>query len=62
MDFTCLNKAIEKKQILLLRIDEMMDVTAWYALVCFLDAHKGYHKKKKKKWHMKMKKNHHSLL
>lgn len=41
-DFTDLNKAYSKNRFLLPRIDQMVDVTAGYELLNFMDAYSGY--------------------
>jgi hypothetical protein len=43
MDFTYLNKACSKDPYLLPRVDQIIDLTAGYDLLCFLDAFSGYH-------------------
>jgi ribonuclease HI len=43
VDFTSLNKACPKDPYPLPRIDQIIDSTAGYDLLCFLDAFSGYH-------------------
>ena len=43
MDFTDVNKAFPKDPYPLPRIDQIVDSTAGYNLLCFLDAFSGYH-------------------
>jgi hypothetical protein len=43
VDFTSLNKACPKDPCPLPRIDQIVDSTAGYDLLCFLDAFSGYH-------------------
>ena len=43
VDFTDLNKACPKDPYPLPRIDQIVDSTAGYDLLCFLDAFSGYH-------------------
>jgi hypothetical protein len=48
VDYTDLNKACPKDPFLLLRIDQVIDLTAGSELLCFLDAYSGYHQIKMK--------------
>ncbi|XP_074327297.1 uncharacterized protein LOC141665218 [Apium graveolens] len=41
-DFTDLNKACPKDSFPLPRIDQLVDVTTWHALLSFMDAYSGY--------------------
>jgi hypothetical protein len=43
VDFTSLNKACPKDSYPLPRIDQIVDSTAGFDLLCFLDAFAGYH-------------------
>jgi hypothetical protein len=43
IDYTSLNKACPKDPFVLLRIDQVIDSTAGYDLLSFLDAYSGYH-------------------
>src|SRR3954471_2879167 len=43
IDYTCLNKACPKDPFALPRIDQVIDSTAGYELLSFLDATAGYH-------------------
>jgi hypothetical protein len=43
IDYTSLNKACPKDPFVLPRIDQVIDSTAGYELLCFLDAYLGYH-------------------
>ena len=42
MDFTDLNKAYQKDNFPLPRIDQLVDATSGYALLSFMDAYLGY--------------------
>jgi hypothetical protein len=46
VDFTYLNRACPKDPFPLPRIDQIVDSTASYDLLCFLDAFSGYHQNK----------------
>jgi hypothetical protein len=48
VDYTSLNKACPKVPFPLPRIDQIVDSTAGCELLCFLDAHSGYHQIKMK--------------
>jgi hypothetical protein len=48
VDYTSLNKACPKVPFPLPRIDQIVDLTAGYELLCFLDAYSGYHQIKMK--------------
>jgi hypothetical protein len=43
IDYTSLNKACPKDPFVLPRIDQVIDSTAGYDLLSFLDAYSGYH-------------------
>jgi hypothetical protein len=43
IDYTSLNKACPKDPFPLPRIDQIMDSTSGYDLLCFLDAYSGFH-------------------
>ena len=43
VDYTDLNKHYPKDPFGLPRIDQVIDSTAGYALLCFLDCYSGYH-------------------
>jgi hypothetical protein len=43
IDYTSFNKACPKDPFPLLRIDQIMDSTSGYDLLCFLDAYSGFH-------------------
>jgi hypothetical protein len=43
VDYTDLNKHCPKDHFGLLRIDQVVDSTAGYVLLCFLDCYSGYH-------------------
>ena len=43
VDYTDLNKACPKDEYPLPRIDQIVDSTSRYELLCFLDAYSGYH-------------------
>ena len=43
VDFKDLNKACPKDRFSLPRIDQIIDATAGYDSLCFLDAYSGYH-------------------
>lgn len=43
VDFWDLNKACPKDYYPLLQIDQLVDLTSWYELICMLDAYQGYH-------------------
>jgi hypothetical protein len=43
IDYTSLNKTCPKYPFLLPRIDQIMDSTSGYDLLCFLDAYSGFH-------------------
>ena len=43
VDYTDLNKACPKDEYPLPRIDQIVDSTSEYELLCFLDAYSGYH-------------------
>jgi hypothetical protein len=43
VDYTDLNKHCLKDQFRLPRIDQVVDSTAGYVLLCFLDCYSGYH-------------------
>jgi hypothetical protein len=48
VDYTSINKACPKVPFPLPRIDQIVDSTAGYELLCFLDAYSGYHQIKMK--------------
>jgi len=48
VDYTCLNKACPKNPFLLPQIDQIVDSTAWFETLSFLDAYFGYHQIKMK--------------
>jgi hypothetical protein len=48
VDYTSLNKTCPKVPFPLLRIDQIVDLTAGCELLCFLDAYSGYHQIKMK--------------
>jgi hypothetical protein len=50
VDYTTLNKACPKVPFPLPRIDQIVDSTAGYELLCFLDAYSGYHQIKMKEF------------
>jgi hypothetical protein len=43
IDYTSLNKACPKDYFPLLCIDQVVDSTSGYDLLCFLDAYSGFH-------------------
>jgi hypothetical protein len=43
IDYTSLNKACPKDPFPLLRVDQIMDSTSGYDLLCFLGAYSGFH-------------------
>jgi hypothetical protein len=50
VDYTSLNKVCPKVPFPLRHIDQIVDSTAGYELVCFLDAYSGYHQIKMKEY------------
>jgi hypothetical protein len=45
IDYTSLNKACLKDPFPLPRIDQIVDSTSGFDLLCFLDAYSGFHQK-----------------